>query len=379
MDKVKTIAFYLPQYHPIPENDEWWGKGFTEWRNVTQALPQFTGHYQPHLPADLGFYDLRLPEARQAQTDLAKAYGIHGFCYYHYWFNGRRILERPFNEVLSSGKPDFPFCLCWANENWTRSWDGNDREILLEQIYSEEDDRQQMQWLANAFQDPRYIRIDGKPLFMVYRTSKLINPERTAETWRAEAHRLGIGDIFLCKVESFHSEHGDPVAIGFDAAVEFQPDWSQLGQPLQRRRRWELARKLRLAEAAYVENNIFDYSDLVEKMLAKPSPGYKRFPCVTPSWDNTARRKNGAYILRNATPKAYEHWMRSILEKTLIQDTQEKIVFINAWNEWAEGNHLEPCQEWGHAYLEATRRALLDNESTTNSDHKHHEILVPRA
>ena len=379
MDKIKAIALYLPQYHPIPENDAWWGKGFTEWRNVTQALPRFPGHYQPHLPADLGFYDLRLPETRQAQADLAKAYGIHGFCYYHYWFNGKRLLERPVNDLLASGQPDFPFCLCWANENWTRRWDGHDREILMEQIYSQEDDRQHMHWLASAFQDPRYIRIDGKPLFLVYRASKLPDPQRTAETWREEAHRLGIGDIFLCKVESFSSDHGDPVVIGFDAAVEFQPDWSQLGQPLQRSKRWKLAKKLRLPDSVYSESSIFDYSEVIEKMLAKPSPGYKRFPCVTPSWDNTARRKNDPYILHNSTPKAYEHWLRSIVKRTLMQNTQEKIVFINAWNEWAEGNHLEPCQKWGHAYLEATRRVLLDSEPTTNLEQKHYEISVPNA
>jgi lipopolysaccharide biosynthesis protein len=363
---VKLIAFYLPQYHPIPENDAWWGKGFTEWTNVTKAKPLFSGHYQPRLPADLGFYDLRLPEARQAQADLARAYGIHGFCYYHYWFNGRRLLERPFNEVLASGEPDFPFCLCWANENWTRRWDGLEQNILMEQVYSEEDDRLHMQWLAKAFQDPRYIRIDGKPLFLVYRTAKILNPLKTAKTWREEAYRLGIGDIFLCKVESFPDEHGDPSLIGFDASVEFQPDWTRLGLPLQTGRRWQLARKLGLAEQAYAENKIYEYSTVVESMLAKPTPGYQRFPCVTPSWDNTARRKRGATILHNSTPETYEHWLRASVQNTLSNESSEKIVFINAWNEWGEGNHLEPCQKWGHVYLEATRRVLLDSERIAN-------------
>lgn len=364
---VKLIAFYLPQYHPIPENDAWWGKGFTEWTNVTKAKPLFSGHYQPHLPADLGFYDLRLPEARQAQADLARAYGINGFCYYHYWFNGRRLLERPFNEVLASGEPDFPFCLCWANENWTRRWDGLEQNILLEQVYSEEDDRLHMQWLAKAFQDPRYIRIDGKPLFLVYRTAKIPDPLKTAQTWREEAYRLGIGDIFLCKVESFPDEHGDPSLIGFDASVEFQPDWTQLGLPLQTGRRWELTRKLGLAEQAYAQNGIYEYSTVVERMLAKPTPNYKRFPCVTPSWDNTARRKRGATILHNSTPEAYEHWLRASVQNTLSNESSEKIVFINAWNEWGEGNHLEPCQKWGHAYLEATQRVLINSEIIANS------------
>lgn len=355
---VKAIAFYLPQYHPIPENDAWWGKGFTEWTNVTKAKPQFFGHYQPHLPADLGFYDLRLPEARQAQADLAKSYGIYGFCYYHYWFNGTRLLERPFNEVLASGIPDFPFCLCWANENWTRRWDGFEQNILIEQVYSEEDDKAHLQWLATAFQDPRYIRINGKPLFLVYRASKIPDPLETAKIWREEAYRLGIGDIFLCKVESFPDEQGDPTLIGFDASVEFQPDWMRLGWPLQRGRRWQLARKLRLAEQAYAENNIYDYSIMVEYMLAKPIPNYQRFPCVTPSWDNTPRRQKDATILHNSTPEAYERWLRAIIQNTLSKEFIEKLVFINAWNEWGEGNHLEPCQKWAHAYLEATQRAL---------------------
>ncbi|MDH6058050.1 glycoside hydrolase family 99-like domain-containing protein [Umezakia ovalisporum] len=352
---IRAIAFYLPQYHPIPENDEWWGKGFTEWTNVTKAKPLFKDHYQPHLPADLGFYDLRLPETRQGQADLAREYGIHGFCYYHYWFNGKRLLERPFNEVLESGKPDFPFCLCWANENWTRRWDGQDQEILAEQVYGEESDRLHMQWLVKAFQDPRYIRIDGKPLFLVYRTTKIPNPKQTTEIWREEARRLGVGELFLCRVESFAHEHQDPTAVGFDAAVEFQPDWSNLPSPVQGRlRRW--LKRLKLIKAN--QPNYYDYSQMVERMLQKPSPGYLRFPCVTPSWDNTARRKQGATIFHGSTPEKYELWLRSVLQETVTNPSQKGIVFINAWNEWAEGNHLEPCQRWGHGYLEATRRAL---------------------
>jgi lipopolysaccharide biosynthesis protein len=355
---LKAIAFHLPQYHPIPENDAWWGKGFTEWTNVTKAQPQFPGHLQPHLPADLGFYDLRLPEVRQAQAELAQSYGIHGFCYYHYWFNGERLLERPFNEILNSGEPDFPFCLCWANETWSRRWYGLEKDILMEQTYSEADDRQHMQWLAHAFRDPRYIRVDGKPLFLVYRTNLIPDPLATAKTWREEANRLGIGDIFLCKVESFPDEHDDPNLIGFDASVEFQPDWDRLGEPLQRNKLWGLARKLGLADSAYAKHNIYDYGAIVEKMIAKPIPDYKRFPCVTPTWDNTARRKVKATILKDSTPELYQRWLQTAIERVTAQDSGEKLVFINAWNEWGEGNHLEPCHHWGHTYLEATKRAL---------------------
>ncbi|QZZ20419.1 glycoside hydrolase family 99-like domain-containing protein [Leptothermofonsia sichuanensis E412] len=356
--KTSLIAFYLPQYHPIPENDAWWGKGFTEWTNVTKARPLFSGHYQPHLPTDLGFYDLRVPEVREMQAELAKAYGIYGFCYYHYWFHGKRLLERPLDEVLASGKPDFPFCLCWANESWSRNWDGLDREVLIRQEYSEEDNKQHIRWLANVFNDSRYIRINGKPLFLVYRASKVKDALKMTQTWREELPKYGINDIFLCRVESRSDEKEDPTLIGFDASVEFQPDWENLGRPLQTGKHWELARRIGLANSSYKQNRIYNYSDIVQKMLAKPEPSYRQFYCVTPAWDNTPRRKSGAIILKDSTPQLYEHWLKTAIDKTLSKGTEENLVFINAWNEWAEGSHLEPCQKWEKAYLEATLRAL---------------------
>src|SRR5581483_10679407 len=275
---VRAIAFYLPQYHPIPENDAWWGPGFTEWTNVARARPLFRGHYQPHLPADLGFYDLRLPEARAAQAALAREYGIHGFCYYHYWFQGRRLLDRPFQEVLSSGTPDFPFCLCWANEEWTRAWDGRSGQVLIEQHYSEEDDRRHLRWLAQAFADRRYIRVCGKPLFAVYRASKLPDAPRTIATWREEAQRLGIGELFVCRVESFSSERGDPRALGFDAAIEFQPDWLNVGVPLRRDKPRRALWKLGLNRSAYQRHRIFTYTSVIERMARRPPVDYPRFP-----------------------------------------------------------------------------------------------------
>ena len=195
----RIIAFYLPQYHPFPENDEWWGKGFTEWRNVVKARPLYRGHYQPHLPADLGFYDLRVPEVRQQQADMARMYGINGFCYYHYWFNGHQLMERPLEEMLSSGNPDFPFMLCWANENWTRAWDGGSRHILIAQNYSEEDDRAHIRYLLdNVFSDSRYIRVDGKPVFLIYRSMLFPNMKETIRVWREEASSKGVDwDVFL--------------------------------------------------------------------------------------------------------------------------------------------------------------------------------------
>lgn len=356
--KVKALAFYLPQFHPIPENDEWWGKGFTEWRNVVQARPLFRGHYQPHIPADLGFYDLRLEEARIAQAELAREYGIYGFCYYHYWFNGRRVLERPFNEVLASGKPDFPFCLCWANEDWTRAWDGRSGEKLLEQHYTIEDDRKHMAWLATAFTDPRYIRVNGRPLFLVYRAGNIPDPNKTMAVWREEADRLGVGEIFLCRVESFANDRNiNPQSQGFDAAVDFQPDWSSLGGPLQRSSWWDKARQLRLGELAYAEHKIFDYGTVTKNMMNRPAPPYLRFPCVTPRWDNSPRRKTDAVILNNSSPEIYKAWLiNAVNEAGKLKE--DNLVFINAWNEWAEGNHLEPDLKFGRTYLEATREAL---------------------
>jgi lipopolysaccharide biosynthesis protein len=186
---LRLIAFYLPQYHPIPENDAWWGKGFTEWTNVSKATPLFPGHYQPHLPADLGFYDLRLADARQAQADLAAQHGLDGFCYYHYWFGGKRLLERPFNDVLASGKPKLPFCLCWANESWSRRWLGEAKDVLMRQSYSLDDDVNHARWLIGAFSDFRYIQVEGRPMFLVYRPTDLLDPQRTTDTWRSECVR----------------------------------------------------------------------------------------------------------------------------------------------------------------------------------------------
>jgi lipopolysaccharide biosynthesis protein len=225
-----AIAVLLPQFHPIPENDDWWGRGFTEWRNVAKARPLFDGHEQPRLPADLGFYDLRLADSRAAQAELARAHGISGFCYYHYWFNGRRLLERPFDEVLLSGKPDFPFCLCWANENWTRVWNGGDRDVLMAQHYSEEDDEAHMRALVPALADRRYIRIDDKPLLIVYRVSHMTEPRRRFDCWRETALREGLGELILAQFESFGEGHADTLREqGLDLSIEFAPDWRRVG------------------------------------------------------------------------------------------------------------------------------------------------------
>lgn len=362
---IRLIAFLLPQYHPIPENDRWWGQGFTEWTNVTKAKPLFQGHYQPHLPADLGFYDLRLPEVRQAQADLAREYGIYGFCYYHYWFNSKRLLELPVNEILASGQPDFPFCLCWANENWTRRWDGQDREVLMKQNYSAEDDREHIQSLIPAFQDPRYIKIDGKPLFLVYRVNSLPDPSLTQKIWREEVMKAGLPGLFLCTVISLPVLHFDPATIDFDGAVDFQPDWRHLPsfeRPLWRRLRKRLFPSIQKEDPYYI-SEVRDYAALVEKMMKRPEPKYKVFPGVTPGWDNSARRKSEAKIFRNSTPEMYGKWLEYAIEKSIERfEESKRFVFVNAWNEWAEGNHLEPDLKWGHQYLQATKQALKENQ-----------------
>lgn len=364
---VKSIAFYLPQYHPVPENNEWWGKGFTEWTNVTRARPQFPTHYQPHLPADLGFYDLRLEDTRIAQADLARQYGISGFCYYHYWFNGRRILERPFNEVLESGKPDFPFCLCWANENWTRTWDGSEKHVLLEQNHTDEDDLEHIKSLLPAFSDDRYIRINGKPLFLVYRTSLLPNAKRTAEIWRQAAKDAGIGEIYLARVESFN-DTTPPNSIGFDASIEFAPTWSDSGIKPFKSSFFSILNSLKLFPKGLINREILDYDEVVKAALRQDSPSYNRFRCVTPSWDNTARRPDGGgATIINSSPSKYGYWLSQLITEVVNDNNKENIVFINAWNEWAEGNHLEPDQHWGSEYLSATKDALNNYAQITQS------------
>lgn len=355
---ARLLAIYLPQFHPIPENDRWWGKGFTDWTNTVKARPLFPGHYQPHLPADLGLYDLRLPEARQAQADLAREYGIYGFCYYHYWFNGSLLLERPLREVLESRKPDFPFCICWANENWTRGWMGAEHEVIMQQEYSESDDRAHIRWLLPYLKDPRYITVRGKPVLIIYRAAMLPDVGKTSAIWQDEARSAGLPGLYLMRVESnFRGETERPPGDGLEASVEFQPrliDAPSLW--------WAKSRVVRkMAWLWYGKNHVSDYKDLAKVALAQPATSAKRYPCVTPGWDNSPRRApNGqrSIIWLGSTPELYEYWLRETLRKFRPFGPEEDLVFVNAWNEWAEGNHLEPDQKFGRGYLEATARAL---------------------
>ena len=356
---MKAIAFYLPQFHPIPENDRWWGKGFTEWTNVTKATPLFPGHRQPHLPADLGFYDLRLPEVREEQARMARQYRIHGFCYYHYWLHGKRLLEMPVDEILRTGKPDFPFCLCWANHNWTRNWDDGNRELFIEQRYSMEDHFQHIRWLAKPFLDERYIRVDGKPLFLIFRASAIRHLSAMVDLWRKQARALGVGEIFLAELEpQFGPERIDPRAKGLDAVVEFQPDFSMLLKEPERCAAAGIDSLAAPRGPRSLPHHVFDYGEMTRRMRAKETPSYPYYRCVTPGWDNTARRRRDGVIIHGSTPELYEQWLAEVVAESRLADPKEPMVFLNAWNEWAEGNHLEPCREWGHQYLRATRNAL---------------------
>ena len=345
---MKLVAFYLPQFHPIAENDAWWGTGFTEWRNVAAARPRFRGHAQPRLPGELGFYDLRVAETRTAQAELARAHGIDAFCYYHYWFEGRRLLERPFEEVRASRAPDFPFCLCWANESWTRAWSDREGQVLIEQRYSESDDLAHARYLADAFADPRYLRIGHRPVLLVYRAASLPDPRRTSSHIRREALRRGVGDPLLCRVESdpWVERRLAPAEIGFDAAVEFSPDWLDL-DPIRGARH----------RTTRTGDRIYDYAEVVERSLARVEPTYPTFRCVTPGWDNAPRRRTGAVILEGSTPAHYRRWLEGLISRAAERPEGEQLIFVNAWNEWAEGACLEPDAILGRAYLEATRDA----------------------
>ena len=357
LNTIRTIAFHLPQFHAIPENDRWWGAGFTEWTNVTRALPNYRGHYQPHLPADLGFYDLSDPRALKRQGELAAQYGIGGFCHYFYWFSGgRRVLEKPLEHLLTGAAGDFPFCLCWANENWTRTWDGQSNDVLLAQTYEEGDAEALIAEMAPYLKRPNYIRVNGKPLVLLYRPGLLPDARLWAAHWRDWCARNGVGEIYLAYVESFEKAGGaaDPASLGFDAGVEFPPAGAHAfihpPGPLYNAR---------------FEGKVSDYRQIVLRYMAEPTPPHTRVRGAMPGWDNTARRQDNNLSHHHATPGAFQAWLEAIFAETRRQNFgEERIVFINAWNEWAEGAHLEPDQRFGHGWLEAVRNAadadLLD-------------------
>lgn len=364
---IRPIAIYLPQFHPIPENDLWWGKGFTEWTNVVGGKPRFKGHYQPHLPSDLGFYDLRLEESRMAQEALASEYGIFGFCYYHYWFNGKRMLDEPLERKLKNPKETLPFMLCWANENWTRVWDGGENEVLLKQEYAEADDRSHVRELIRYFKDERYIKVDGKPFFAFYKPKLFPDMKRTLEIFREEAKKENY-ELYLTWFERSGEEDNNYYStIGFDAAVEFQPLSKSLDAyrkrfhpkknptSLPERIKRLLLRKFG-STSAMLNDQIINYEDFLNFDISFPKRKYKLYPGVNPMWDNSARREDQrATIFTGSTPDLFANWYKRKKEQFVPFSENENFIFINAWNEWAEGNHLEPCLKWGRKYLEAIK------------------------
>ena len=354
--RAKVIAFHLPQFHPTPENDEWWGKGFTEWTNVAKAKPLFPGHYQPHIPADLGFYDLRLPEARHAQAELAKEYGIEGFCYYHYWLgDGRRMLERPVDEILSSGEPDFPFCLCWANHSWNSSWQGTN-ETLIEQSYPGWDDyAAHFEWLLTAFNDQRYLKIDGKPIFVIWAADKIPEVHKVMDYWRECAVKAGLPGLYLIGVTN-RNENWDPRERGLDASI-----MQVLPAHDGRIPRRYLATKIKLAlQGNKHKLTIWDYEDIMPILLRSNVVDWPDYPVVLPNWDNTPRTGMRGLIFHNATPELFRKHLHEAIERVADREPEEAIVFLKAWNEWAEGNYVEPDQKWGTAWLEVIRDEIIN-------------------
>ncbi|MFJ7825276.1 glycoside hydrolase family 99-like domain-containing protein [Psychrobacillus sp. NPDC096623] len=351
---MKLIAFYLPQFHPIKENDEWWGKGFTEWTNVTKSKPLFEGHYQPHLPSELGFYDLRLPSVMEEQSKLAKKYGIDAFCYYHYWFNEKLLLEKPIEMMLENPNVETSFCLCWANENWSRRWDGKEKEILISQNYETYSAKKHMDWLIPYFNDPRYLKIDGKPIFLVYSAMDIENLKSIIAEWNEYSIGAGFEGIYTVAANTNYNKltYDELIELGFNAIYNFEPKSFKGSKTLN---------------VGLTKTDVYNYKSFVDTSLNMEYPeNLTIFPTVFPNWDNTARRRENAIVIQNEDPNEYSYWLYKSMEKVKNYETEKQIVFINAWNEWAEGAHLEPDMKNGKLYLEAT---LETKNNFTNGEY----------
>lgn len=365
MENCRVIALYLPQFHPIVENDEWWGKGFTEWTNVGKAKPLFRKHYQPHIPADLGYYDLRVPETRQMQADMAKEYGIEGFMYWHYWFgNGKRLLERPFNEVLDSGKPDFPFCLAWANETWKGFAHGlKNRNILIEQLYpGEEDYIKHFYEILPAFKDKRYIAVDGKPIFMIYKPHQLPNPNVFIELWQKLAKENGLKGIYFIAHHQFRRDHNNKteeeslhemLGWGFDAVnfvrlFAFLDDRNILEKALGRCRK--IFRGVPLA---------YPYSKFIPYFSNELDSNVRVIPSLIPGWDHSPRSGREGLVITDSTPCLFQKHVVDVVNRVKNKPSDHRLILIKSWNEWGEGNHMEPDMKWGKGHLEVLKRSLL--------------------
>lgn len=386
---ARFIAFYLPQFHPTPENDEWWGKGFTEWTNVAKAKPLFKGHHQPHIPADLGFYDLRMPIIREEQAELAREAGIEGFMYWHYWFgNGKRILESIFNEVLESGKPDFPFSLGWANESWyNKSWTNSSsfakNPLLLEQVYSEEDYIKHFYALLPAFKDKRYITVDGKPLFYVYRPLYLPEPHAFIELWQKLAKENGLPGIHFCAMcenTSFRKPgekqgQGEVIVPPTDKAGEYYKGTLSYGFDSVNSRglaRADMVSRSRLRffmKTAvkrifkYYSFDKIDIRKLNKNLFVEEDKWENVFPTILPNWDRSPRAGRNTTMYTHATPDEFYKLASKAIDLVKDKSPEHQIVFIRSWNEWGEGNYMEPDLEYGKGFIEALKKAIKDNEN----------------
>ena len=386
MNKARIIALYLPQFHPIPENDRWWGPGFTEWTNVAKSKPLFRGHVQPRIPADLGFYDLRLAETREQQAILAREAGIEGFCYYHYWFGGgRQLLERPFNEVVASGKPDFPFCICWANHTWSnKTWNRKSAmqqdSILMEQTYpGTEDDIAHFNSLLPAFRDSRYMTVDGKLIFVIYDPLKFINIERFIETWRKLAEKNGLPGFHFVgmtpstltfrvavdgsrqrvmpNLKSSAKIFKDVIDLGFDSVNSFG---KRRGEMLYEGK-WKNLAKTILRHIGLPTGSIrYDYERTVRNYFAPEDSWENVYPTILPQWDRTPRVSSWDGVYVNATPEKFEQHIRQALDLIKNKEPEHRILFLKSWNEWGEGNYVEPDLQWGHGFLDAIHRAVVE-------------------
>ncbi|QLG96495.1 glycoside hydrolase family 99-like domain-containing protein [Pseudomonas yamanorum] len=348
---VKLIAFYLPQFHPFPENDAWWGKGFTEWTNVTKAYPNYVNHYQPHYPIHTGYYDLRVAEVMEEQARLAKEYGVYGFSYYFYWFAGKILMDKPLEQMLANPKVDMPFCFTWANENWSRRWDGQENDILIAQHHSDNDSLEFIRHLFKYFRDDRYIKIDGKPLLIIYRASIIPDMEKTAVIWREELIKNGFPGLYLVCAQSFGIK--SPAEFGFDASVEFPPHTVSST---------DIRHELNMSNPDF-NGHVFSYEQVVANAVASKEPDYKLFRAAMLSWDNTARKQNNSHTFHGFSLLRYKQWLSSITNNVFNNakyGKDEKLVFVNAWNEWAEGTHLEPDRKFGYGYLQATYDVLAE-------------------
>lgn len=366
---ARVIAFYLPQFHPIPENDLWWGRGFTEWTNVAKARPLFPGHYQPRVPADLGFYDLRVPEVRAAQAALAKAHGVEAFCYWHYWFAGDRLLERPFQEVLDSGEPDFPFCLGWANQSWTGIWHGAPDRILKEQTYPGTADHvAHFETVLPALRDPRYCRVDGMPLFVIFRPTELPNLKEFVTLWRDLALAEGLKGVYFAGMTD--DAAWNPNEAGLDASVI--ASFLRAAGGARRGPRARLTRRLRRRPTVYRYERMRP-----ERVFPGGPTDFQWHPCVFPNWDNTPRSGVHGRVLDGSTPELFRSQVADAIRRVAEDPADRRLVFVKSWNEWAEGNHLEPDLRFGNGYLEVLGAELRRGSPTPRASHQPTSWAIP--